>query len=173
MNETKKCTKCQENLPLNRFYFHRGRKAHMDSCIRCNSKNKASLEYQSRKRKEMDYKYTLRQRACCIRRECKTRKHGTIEVAADLGDLLIKQYESQAGRCYYTGEPITFKNYHVGNASFATVDRINNKLGYVKGNIVFCKSSINRMKQDLSWTDLEVACNQLLKFIREKTPVMD
>lgn len=101
MNETKICTICKLELPIRRFFYHKRRKKYTESCIRCNSKNKSSLEYQRKKRAAHDPNYIIRQRAACIKRECKLRKNRR-ECATDLQDILLEQYEKQNGKCFYT-----------------------------------------------------------------------
>lgn len=50
-------------------------------------------------------------------------------------------------RCYYTGIPLTKSS---GNGemrlSDATIDRIDGRLGYTKGNVVACCHAANQMK---------------------------
>lgn len=56
-------------------------------------------------------------------------------------------WEAQNGLCAYTNAPITFGKKAKIKAS---LDRIDPKLGYIKGNIQWVTSDINFMKQDFS-----------------------
>ena len=44
----------------------------------------------------------------------------------------------RAKRCFFTGLPLS--------ADVITVDRVNNQLGYVKGNVVACHRDANQLK---------------------------
>ena len=49
-------------------------------------------------------------------------------------------------KCYYTNLEFTVTDV-------LTIDRVNSKLGYVKGNVVACRSSINQIKSNLLESD--------------------
>jgi len=55
----------------------------------------------------------------------------------DIQDIIL------AKKCYYTN--VTFDN----KDNLKTVDRINNKKGYVKGNVVACTDKINQFKNEI------------------------
>ena len=158
MNNIKTCTDCKQNLPLEDFYYNRLRKTRTDSCKKCNSVT--CRKYQSDKRKSGDVNFILRARAAGIRRNCKYRSDNR-EVAKNLSKLLLEQYAKQKGLCYYTQEPMTLSDYQNDN-SFATVDRVDPTKGYIEGNIVFCLSIINKMKQDMSIDQLKFRCQQII-----------
>lgn len=44
-----------------------------------------------------------------------------------------------------------------------SIDRIDSSVGYVRGNVQFVCDVVNRMKQDLSQTDLMLWCNRIIK----------
>jgi len=74
---------------------------------------------------------------------------------------MLEQYAKQKGLCYYTQEPMTLSDYH-NDEYFATVDRVDPAKGYIEGNIVFCISIINKMKQDMSIDKLKFRCQQII-----------
>jgi len=133
----------------------------MKSCKKCNTKE--CRTYQSTKRANVDVNFLLRSRAANIKRSCKARNKFR-EVAPDLPRVLLDQYTKQGGKCYYTGEPMTLIGYAT-DKSFATVDRLDSTKGYVAGNVVFCRSIINKMKQDMTLPELKLACEQMLQHI--------
>lgn len=53
----------------------------------------------------------------------------------------------RAKKCYYTGVELT---YGIGagekQSTDITVDRVDNQLGYVKGNVVACSHAANQLK---------------------------
>lgn len=55
----------------------------------------------------------------------------------DIQDIILARH------CYYTNVPFDNKD------NIKTVDRINNKKGYVKGNIVTCTKNINQFKNEI------------------------
>lgn len=64
-------------------------------------------------------------------------------------------------RCYYTG--IRFKPS--GSLKARTIDRIDNKKGYEKGNVVACCRQINMLKSDLIEAENSFTYKQIKSFI--------
>lgn len=73
---------------------------------------------------------------------------------------LLDLWERQGGKCFYTRAPMQFTGYPDLDAM--TVDRIEPAKGYVVGNIVLCRSLVNRSKQDMSWRDFVELCRVVL-----------
>tara|TARA_R100000458_G_scaffold59953_1_gene73272 strand:+ start:19557 stop:20051 length:495 start_codon:yes stop_codon:yes gene_type:complete len=69
-------------------------------------------------------------------------------------DYLIELFESQGGFCFYTGDEISFENISDCGTTphhlTPSVDRVDPKLGYTKGNVVWCAYYVNRMKNDFN-----------------------
>jgi hypothetical protein len=61
----------------------------------------------------------------------------------------------RAKKCYFTGIPLDRNN--------RTVDRVNNKKGYVKGNVVACQDRFNMRKGALTFDDIELLYKKLKK----------
>lgn len=157
MTIRKQCSKCNKNLTLLNFFYSRPRKMYMSSCKKCNSK--ICRKYQSNQRKTGNIAFILKSRASGIRRNCKALKIKR-EVDPNLGDLLISQYTLQNGKCFYTGEQMTLTDYFK-NDNFATVDRLDSSKGYIRRNLVFCISLINRMKQNMTIEQFKYRCRQI------------
>ncbi len=66
-----------------------------------------------------------------------------------------RQYELQAGLCYYTGIPMTFHHGKGRVWSNASIDRIDSSQGYAPENCVLCCIGFNLMKTNLDLADLE------------------
>ncbi len=63
-------------------------------------------------------------------------------------------WESQKGRCIYTGVELInpkngSRNRHINKNYQASLDRIDNSLGYMKGNVQFVSVSVNWLKNRL------------------------
>jgi hypothetical protein len=74
------------------------------------------------------------------------------EVNLTLDDLK-NEWDNQNGKCYFTGIDLILSSYTNINKNpiySASVDRIDNSKGYVKGNIRWVSRSINWMKNDMS-----------------------
>jgi hypothetical protein len=56
------------------------------------------------------------------------------------------KYNQQNGKCFYSGEPMTFDK--TSNTTIS-VDRIDSQKNYTLDNIVFCRKICNTMKNDL------------------------
>lgn len=51
---------------------------------------------------------------------------------------------AQDGKCYFTGEPLKISSNQIANT--ASIDRIDNTMGYIRGNIRWVHKHINIMK---------------------------
>jgi hypothetical protein len=82
-------------------------------------------------------------------------------------------------KCFYTGRQFEAK----GDFSLS-IDRIDNKLGYIEGNVVACTVEINRKKTDITLEEIEMIyksfepfCDPNEKYeaaeFRKKTPLME
>lgn len=73
-------------------------------------------------------------------------------------DLTLPQFVQIFNRrkCPYTGEALTyFKRGETALPTQASIDRIDNSKGYVKGNVVLCTEKVNGVKGTLSLKELE------------------
>ena len=82
----------------------------------------------------------------------------------DIGRYLLSLWEESEAKCYYTGKPMKLQGYHKNDPDAVTVDRKIPELGYVKGNIVLCRSIVNRMKQDMVYSDFIAMCREVITF---------
>jgi len=62
--------------------------------------------------------------------------------------------------CHYSGVPLTMK---AGESNVASLDRINNNLGYVPGNVAFCTRWINLMKKNKSVEEFVEMCRKVVE----------
>lgn len=69
---------------------------------------------------------------------------------ADVRQLIIKK------KCFYTGKSIV----RGANGTFS-IDRVDNSLGYVKGNVVACHTVVNQFKANLSLSDIKAIARKL------------
>lgn len=70
-------------------------------------------------------------------------------------EFLLELLEKQHGKCYYTGEEITFERY---SPNVFSIDRKDSSKGYTRDNVVICIWDINRMKQDMPIDRLVELC---------------
>ena len=92
-----------------------------------------------------------------IRKNADSRK---IEVDIDL-EYLKELYDSQAGKCAISGIEMTYDSYTSNNIS---PDRIDTRIGYVKGNIHLVCNIINIMKWDFGLNDFLQMCKVVSDF---------
>jgi len=130
----------------------------MKSCKKCNSA--ACKEYQQTSDYRERPSYVFYQRAYGIVRSAKT-KSVPVDSAGVLKEHLLELWERQGGRCFYTNELMPLTGYPAPDA--ATVDRIVPAKGYVTGNLVLCRSLVNRSKQEMGWDELVAFCRLIVK----------
>ena len=63
-------------------------------------------------------------------------------------------------KCFFTGEIL---NSVENDPNQRTFDRINNRQGYIEGNVVACCRNINMKKGDLTIKDIQILYNGLKK----------
>ena len=64
----------------------------------------------------------------------------------------------RANKCYFTGKPLTNET--------RSVDRVDNTKGYVTGNVVACDIRVNRLKDNLTMSELESMFKKLNKRVK-------
>jgi len=75
----------------------------------------------------------------------------------DLSFATLKELMEQK-KCFYTGRVLESKG------DFAlSIDRIDNKLGYIEGNVVACTVDINRKKTDITIDEIELIYKAIQK----------
>jgi hypothetical protein len=82
-------------------------------------------------------------------------------------DYLVKLFEQQNKKCYYSGDEIFFGFTGVKPNS-ASLDRKNPELGYVQGNIVWCSYFVNTMKGNLPEKDFISLINKIVSYHERK-----
>ena len=63
--------------------------------------------------------------------------------------------------CFYTNQKMDLTGYQKNNNAM-TVDKIVPQNGYIEGNIVLCRSIINRAKQNLLYKDFLSLCESVI-----------
>jgi len=80
-------------------------------------------------------------------------------------EYLKETWDSQNGKCVYTGITLKEWNYR-GNNSFytASLDRIDSRKGYIKGNVQFVSKNINYMKNKMSHQETIDLCKIISEY---------
>ena len=82
-------------------------------------------------------------------------------------DDLLGLWLLQKGCCFYTGKKMDLaaetENRKSPHMDFPSIDRTIPKNGYVKNNIVWCKWSVNRMKNNFSKVEFLDFCKEILE----------
>ena len=88
-------------------------------------------------------------------------------------DYIVDLYNSQDGKCYYTGRELIFNlpSNRNGFPSDATpsLDRLIPEKGYTQGNVVWCLWLINRMKYELSESNFYSYISSIVRYKNVKT----
>ena len=120
------------------------------------------LEKQKQRKKE--YQKTVRRNNPAYylwKSACSRARKAGIPCNIDLEDIIIPE------RCPILDIPLYL---HEGKPQYdsCSLDRINPKLGYVKGNIAVISRMANTMKQDASRDELETFCKNILNYLDRK-----
>lgn len=86
------------------------------------------------------------------------RRVGKLEVTEE---YLQELYEKQGGRDFYTG-------LEIPKLEDISVDRINNELGYIEGNLVLTTKEINMFRRDRSVDKFIELCSQVANHFNNK-----
>lgn len=74
---------------------------------------------------------------------------------------IVRQYETQNGKCYYSGRDLSPV---AGDENVMSIDRIDPAIGYTPQNIVVCCWRINKMKNDFPSNDFLSLCKDICQF---------
>lgn len=149
MNSNKTCTACRESKPIPAFYMStsRGSKYPTGRCRPChNAASKAG--HNSRMTKDVGYKVARLLHS--VRQRC-----GEAGLPFDLdSEWLLPRYLS--AKCEVTGLPLNlFGTGTVGERPWGqSLDRIDQKAGYTKDNVVLVCWILNRAKGSGSMEDV-------------------
>jgi hypothetical protein len=100
---------------------------------------------------------SIRQMLPVIKSRAKRRKRGfSIDV-----DYILNLWNKQKGRCKLSGLPMTTGIGSLG--SKLSIDRIDSKKGYVKGNCQLVLTAVNISKNDLTQTEFIKLCKAVAK----------
>ena len=136
------CLSCgAESLRENR-YFRKDRKI-PQCCLKCTGENHANFKGY----KELTGTYLTR-----IRKQAEERGY----VFKITPEYLWNLYLNQNKKCKYTLVPLK-------SIAKASLDRVDNNKGYVKGNVVWFLPEINRMKMDLTLKRFKELCSLIAK----------
>jgi hypothetical protein len=166
----KKCTKCENVLPIEEFtknknqpdgYFYR--------CKGCENKRKKEFYYsgydkvmsdKQPNRREYNKKYhsnmdvfKLRWRTAKQRARLKGFEFNlTIE-------HIVELFEKQNGLCYISGVELSLEKHSPKTLS---VDRIDSSMGYIIGNIGLCTDFINNSKSNYSLDEFKKLLTEIV-----------
>ena len=157
------CSSCNSVLPTNCFYKNnKTTRGYMYICKSCYSfrhsraaRNLSNRKYYKKTRKQQ---YNNDPSKYLWQIASKRAKKFNIPFNIEISDILIPEY------CPITGQKLDIliedKKQSYQNA--ASLDKIDNSLGYIKGNVRVISRKANRMKSDLTIEQVE----NLLKYMK-------
>lgn len=106
------------------------------------------------------------------KRLCVTVKARAKEQGLDFNltpEYLYAQLQTQSYKCHYTNENLDFtvenENTNTPHRMLPSLDKLDPKLGYIEGNVVWCLYYVNRMKNDLSYKEFIELCQTVIRHI--------
>lgn len=157
------CSKCRQPKPATTEYFHVSKKRSCGlrtECIECRTQRSTrSLTWRT--------DLSVRERLKQARERRLTTLHGFISdvvwnyfrqwqrriyaCETDLTvDYLEKMWHAQHGRCYWLGIPMLFgRQAPTRHPQKASLDRLDGRIGYMQGNVVWASNFANRGRGEL------------------------
>ena len=78
------------------------------------------------------------------------------QIPCNLSDnYLVNTWYEQDGKCFYTDEPLILGLGNGRNSWCPSIDRMDNSVGYLEGNVIICGNRINSIKTDLTLEELQ------------------
>lgn len=159
--DTKVCCRCKKELPLTEEFFHvsnflaDGFNSHCKDCRK--------QSYHLSRKPENNLEKLLNQRIIDLKTRTKKKrvKYDTV-LDFDLA-YLLELWLKQEGKCAISKIEMTHILYDGHNNTNVSIDRIDSSKGYTKSNIQLVCCIINKMKLDLSTSDLIYYCKQILE----------
>ena len=181
--ETKTCSVCGDEFPLDHFYLRRDRGKRISRCKKCNGlASKKSWSKKTTEERRLIYrehgkwfeqqaqggnlKAIIQHKLCSWKGNAK-RKNVPFDLTTD---FLINLWKGQKGRCYYTNKELNITSGQgrgditlVSRPDQFSLDRLIPSLGYVRGNVVWCGWLINTMKNLMSEEQFYQVCEDILQ----------
>lgn len=170
------CPQCKETLPVSNFYKTNGDKPYFYICKKCQKKKyeERKDKYNKRRRELNSFdpifkaKKAKNARAYRVKNpnkqiyyQVKNRaKRKGIEFNLDLEDIIIPDLCPILNIPLYMGTKDDYENT-------PSLDRIDNKKGYIKGNIMVISKKANSMKNSATFEELNTFCINMLNIIEK------
>ena len=155
------CYACREYKPLECFDKNPDKWFRAEKDTRCKEcKRKAYIHRKERNRGNKDLNRLLYERFHGLKDRANKKN---IECNVDL-QYLHQLWNDQKGLCALSGIPMTYYFDSGRIPTNVSVDRIDSKLGYAKGNIQLVCMAVNQMKNDLTIEQLKYFCKSILEY---------
>lgn len=147
VNGNKRCSSCRQSLPIDQFWRSHDQgdiSGYCRMCKSCRNHARDMVRGQVNARRKIACRTSveryIRYLFHASSRRAKQRKL-CYEVTLE---FLLERYHLQDGRCYYSGEPMTFlKTKETTNIS---IERKDSSIGYTPENVVLCCYFVNMSK---------------------------
>lgn len=162
-NVTLICEYCGELFERLAKEHRRNSKAHMPvfCSLSCATKQK-HVDGHYQKAKKAPWPRTPKKEITPFHKFMRSMKKRNHDVNVD-ATYLKSQWESQNGICHYTGREMFINPSGAIQPWQASVERVNNNLGYVSGNIVFCCYIANICKSSFSMQTMVEFCSGVIR----------
>ena len=186
--QTKICSVCKQEKPLDDYYIRRDRNKPIARCSDCNriatQKSRAKMTPEQKRKnyaasarsyiqhaRNGDIRPIINHKFSGIRG---TAKFKNVPFDIDI-DYLVNIFKQQNGLCYYTGRKMDINSglgtTHVSlkNRPYQfSLDRLIPEKGYVKGNVVWCGWLVNTCKNMFTEQQFYEFCKEVLDFKLQK-----
>lgn len=159
----KKCTRCFRTFDESGFHKHSSNKDGLHKwCKECACFNSVR-NYRKNPGlwKERARSYRSRSPEIFLRSLWRSGAGGRRFPSSVEESFLIELYYSQAGKCHWSGEMMTFMCPSPRPNTNISVDRIDPARGYDNDNVVLCCSVVNQMRRDLTVGEFVFFCERI------------
>jgi hypothetical protein len=163
------CKVCSESKPLGEFYANG---CFADGVVKYRTRCKACVLAKAQQDHPTNYKSRSAKRssspknfiACVLNHASKRKQHLGFDI-----DLmyLLGLYETQNGACAVSNQQMTYTAGGGRTLTNISIDRIDSKKGYIKGNVQLVCDIVNRMKSDMTQLEFVQWCDMVVRHAKK------
>lgn len=146
-HKTKICPKCKVEKEIEDFYLNKRKNVRLSWCKKCTKKRAVDSRRGLYCSDDIEDRLKMTFYNLLISAKFQPRRKNKVDFSITT-DTLKSLYDSQNGKCYYTGTPMKIKHPKDKQRDpfIISLDRVDSSKGYTPENVVLCCWGINSLK---------------------------